>query len=247
MPAKASTRLPPSDAMNAASGTSRAPNTGSARLRASSDDVRRGALADHDQRLRAIELRAERRAQRPGRNDPAVADAAPGIDHQHGKILGQRRVLEAVVHDDDAGAGRDRRLRALHAVARNDGRRGARQQQRLVADVGGAMLRRIDPHRAGEPPAIAAGEEHRPSRRRPASIARHRQRGRRLAGAADGRIADADDRHAGASRRCAPADARRPRRRSPRSAPASRPRAPLCRHQNGGSRMAARGAPAGSA
>ena len=34
MPAKASTRLPASDAMNAASGASRALNTGSERLRA---------------------------------------------------------------------------------------------------------------------------------------------------------------------------------------------------------------------
>ncbi len=30
------------------------------------------------------------------------------------------------------------------------------KQQRLVADVGGAMDRRIDAHRAGKPPAIAA-------------------------------------------------------------------------------------------
>ena len=83
------------------------------------------------------------------------------IDDEDGKILGQRRILESVVHDDDAGAGRHRRLRALHAVARDDGGRGARQQQRLVADIGCAMLHRIDPHRTGKPPAIAAAQERR--------------------------------------------------------------------------------------
>ena len=69
------------------------------------DDIRspRGR-PHHDQRMRPHKLRLKRRAQRSGGNDPAIADAALPIDHQHRKILGERRILEAVIHDDDAAA-----------------------------------------------------------------------------------------------------------------------------------------------
>jgi hypothetical protein len=67
----------------------------------------------------------------------------------------QRWILKAVIHDDDAGAAEPRRLRAGDAVPRHDGRGEAGEEERLVADIGGAMDRRIDLHRAGEPAAIA--------------------------------------------------------------------------------------------
>jgi len=44
--------------------------------------------------------------------------------------------LQSVVHHDDARAGELRKLRAGAAIARDDGRRQPRQQQRLVADIG---------------------------------------------------------------------------------------------------------------
>ena len=197
MPAKASTRLPASDAMNAASGAEPGAEHRQRALARFVHHARPGALADHDQRLRAIKLRAERRAQRPGRNGPAVADAPPAIDDKNGEILGQRRILKSVIHDDDGRPRRHCRLRTLRAITRHDGRRRTRQQQRLVADIGGAMLQRIDPHRAGEPPAIAAREEDR-CFTGGREHARDGQRRRCLAGATDGWIADADDRHAGA-------------------------------------------------
>ena len=54
--------------------------------------------------MRAIELRLERRAQRAGRKHAAVADAAGAVDHQDREVLRKRRILESVVHHDDACA-----------------------------------------------------------------------------------------------------------------------------------------------
>ena len=85
-------------------------------------------------------LRVERRAQRPGRKHLAVADAAPAIDHQDrtdpcaAPDSGSRRPSRSTSAPAARAASR-----AGDAVARHDGRRGAREQQRLVADVGGAM------------------------------------------------------------------------------------------------------------
>ena len=77
-------------------------------------------FADDHHRVRALELARERRAQRAGRNHAAVADAAPAVDHQDCDILDERRVLEAVVHHDDARAQRRGRLGAADAVAGGD-------------------------------------------------------------------------------------------------------------------------------
>ena len=71
-----------------------------------------------------------------------------------------------------------------------------RQHQRLVADIGGNMPRRIDLDRSAQPSAIAAAEHH----RRLAEIAQQlgqRQHRRGLAGAADVIIADAKHGNAG--------------------------------------------------
>ena len=103
------------------------------------DIARALAVADHQQRVGARELRIERRPQGSGRKHARIAEAAPSVDDRQGEILGERCILQAVVHDDDAGAGRARGLRASDAVARDDGRRHARQQQRLVADLRGAI------------------------------------------------------------------------------------------------------------
>ena len=58
----------------------------------------------------------------------------------------------------------------------------------------------IDPHRSGVAAAIAAGEKKRPLRRTDQQP-RHRKRGRRLARAAEGEIADAEHRHLGLAAR----------------------------------------------
>src|SRR5262249_55444671 len=108
------------------------------------------------------------RPQRTGRNDPAVADAAPGVDHEHRKILDERGIVEAVVHDDDARAGGDGG--ALDAVARHNGRRRAREQQRLVAHVPRTMPRPIGPDGAGAARGGGpAGPPRWPGRRKPGS------------------------------------------------------------------------------
>ena len=45
---------------------------------------------DHQQRLRVVELHAERRPQRAGRERLAVADAAAAVDDDDSEILGER-------------------------------------------------------------------------------------------------------------------------------------------------------------
>ena len=230
--------LPPSAAMNA--GIRREPRAEDRQRRAARfvrDVGCAAAVADHDQRLRAIELRAERRAQRPGRDHAAVADAAPRIDHEDGEILGQRRVLEAVVHDDDARAGRDRRLRAL---ARGRAPRWSAPRAPAAAARRRHRRRGAAPDRPA--PARRAGRHSRGSgtpaaRRRPAACARPPARSAscRRRRRSDCRCRPPARRRA---RPPAPSGARRPRRRAPPAAPAAPPQRPACRHQNGGSRMA---------
>ncbi len=106
-------------------------------------------------------LRGKRRAQRSGREAQAVADARLAVDDGDRQILGERRVLQAVVHDDDARAARDGEPRAGRAgrARRRSGRRaraGAARRRRRRAVAG-----RVDQNRPGEAAAIAAGEEER--------------------------------------------------------------------------------------
>ncbi len=140
----------------------------------------------------------ERRPQRTRRNDAPIADAAAAVDDEYSQVFDEGRVLKSVVHHDDAGAAHPRGLRALEAVARDDGRREPRQQQRLVTDLGGGMDRRVDPHRAAQASAIAAAEKV-GVRVRGQKEPRYRESRRRLAGAADREVAEADDRNADAA------------------------------------------------
>ena len=55
--------------------------------------------------------------------------AAPAIDDRDREVFLQGRVLQAVIHHDDGGAGRLRECRAGRPVARNDGRPLAREQE----------------------------------------------------------------------------------------------------------------------
>ena len=96
---------------------------------------------------------AHRRARSPvrtgSRNGPAGTTLHCrnrfAIDDDQRQILRQRKILMAVVHDDDVGAMLVRQRRARRAVARDDGRRGAREQQWLVADFACAMFVRDRP------------------------------------------------------------------------------------------------------
>ena len=112
--------------------------------------------SDHDQRLRVTELQLQRSAQRSSGNDPAIADAAPAVDENKTQVLGERRILKTIIHDDDARSGGTCECRSGDAVARDDGGREPRQKNRFVADIGGSMQRWVDAHRAGQSTAIAA-------------------------------------------------------------------------------------------
>ncbi len=138
----------------------------------------------------------QRRAQRAGGEDAAVAEAAVAVDHDQADVLGNRRVLETIIHQDHGRALRLRQRDAVGAITRDHDRHRAGQHQRLVADIIGAVPRGIDPDRAAQPSAITAAEHD----RRLAEIAQQlgqRQHRRRLAGAADVIIADADHGNAG--------------------------------------------------
>ena len=118
------------------------------------------------------------------------------------RSLASDRILKAVVHHDHARAVASRGFGAGQAVARDDGRRQARQEQRFVTD----SRRRngshgIDAHRTDQTAAIAAASERTGVRARRARSRPTVERRRRLAGAADGEVAEANDRDADAASR----------------------------------------------
>src|SRR5690606_2480571 len=127
-------------------------------------------------------------------HDPAVAEAVGGIHHQQRKVLGEARVLKAVVEDQRLGPALDRRTCRGDAITSHPGGGYLRQQQRLVADGAMVVPCRIGPHGPALAPAIAAAQEVR-LHTRLAEVKRQGDRHRRLAGAARDEIADADDRY----------------------------------------------------
>ena len=119
----------------------------------------------HDNGVDEAELELQRCTQRAGGDDLAVADArACRRPAAMDRSLASGRVLQAVVHDDDAwvAAARldgDGRRRAGRAPRRSVRRR---EQQRLVAVQLPLPRRVIDPSRARAAAAIAARQEHGP-------------------------------------------------------------------------------------
>ena len=77
------------------------------------------------------------------------------------EVLGEGRVLQAVVHDHDARPALRRKRGTGRTVAGDDRGSGAGQEQGLVADVRGRVAARVDQDRSGEAPAIAPGEKGR--------------------------------------------------------------------------------------
>ena len=151
------------------------------------------ALADQHEAGDVRPLPGEGCSQRPGGEGHAVADTGAAIDHRERERLGEARILQAVIHDDDVGASFGTETGAGRAVAGDDRGSGPGQQQRLVADLRRTMPRGIDDQRPGEAPAIAAAEEGGGS----ADLAQGSgecQGRRRLAGPAEGEVADAQDR-----------------------------------------------------
>ena len=117
----------------------------------------------------------ERRAERPGGHGQAVADAGGGIDGDQRQIKDERRVLEAVVHDDDVDVLLDEAASAGGAVAGDHGGRDGGEQQRLVADFDGGVDGGIDQdRRPGHAAAVAGGEQAGLAARGPAPCGRAR-------------------------------------------------------------------------
>ena len=161
----------------------------------------------------AVELRLERRAQRTGREDPAVADAAsPSITRIERSLASDgfckpSSITMTLGARVAARSARPRRGHARRSSARRARAAAARRRHHgACAPASTTTDRRAGRH--------SRGSERTAARPRRAAFG-DRDRGRGLAGAADGEIADADDRDAGARARAAPSAAPRWRHRSP--------------------------------
>ena len=156
-----------------------------------------GAVADNDQRIGARELRLQRRAQADRRETPARC---------RGRGRRRSRSARRPWRSPDSGSRRPSgsRSRLAHAPARRPRRaRAPPPPAAWPASISGssptsaaACRAGIDPDRPAQFSAIAAAEHD----RRLAELAqqlRQRQHGRRLAGAADMIVADAEHGNAG--------------------------------------------------
>ena len=77
-----------------------------------------------------IEVRLDLRPQRTGPEHPAIADAAGTVEHRDDEVLGEQRVLPAIVRDDGVGSGLGSGRGARRANAGDDGRGDANEQRR---------------------------------------------------------------------------------------------------------------------
>src|SRR5690606_3987693 len=114
---------------------------GFSRARCLADDlVSSSALAYLQHRIGKTKLFEQRRAQWATGYDMTIADAIACIDHDQGIVDVNARALEAVVHDDEITAMIEQEPRAGRAVRRHRDRRMHCQKQRLIADMGGAVV-----------------------------------------------------------------------------------------------------------
>ena len=101
--------------------------------------------------------------------------------------------MQAIVQDNNAGARRDRGLRGKAPVARDETGRDAGEQQRFVADRLGRVHIGVDGDNAGAARAAIATRQKRDAFAHPKQQTGDRNGGRRLAGAAGDKIANAND------------------------------------------------------
>ena len=163
------------------------------RVQPRGDAIRGIALADDEQCIRSRELRIQWRAQGAGREHAGIADPAPCIDDGQREILGQRRILQAIVENDHACALRARKFGTGDTIACDDCRRRARKQQSFVANLRGTVGAAIHQFRSRLGAAITAAE----AKRAPAAVGEHlceHDDGGRLAGAAEREVAHAQHR-----------------------------------------------------
>jgi hypothetical protein len=155
------------------------------------------AIADLQEPGHVPHLLGKRRPHRAARHEMAVADAAHRIDDDKRIIQRQARALETVIHDDEIDAFLHQPVCAFHPLAGDDRDRLSRQEQRLIADIGRAVLSRIDKRGDVERAAVTAAEKS-GFQALCGGGSRNCHRRRCLAGAAHGEVADADDRNGNA-------------------------------------------------
>ena len=124
----------------------------------------------------------------------AVADAAPGIDHDQRIINMDARALKAVIHDEEITALRQKHPCTSRPISTDGHQSSTRQKQRLVTNMACAVMFRINQmRRTGNRTAMttrqnAGGQPHDP--RLPGKGDCHR----RLAGTTNCQIADTQNR-----------------------------------------------------
>jgi hypothetical protein len=113
----------------------------------------------HDQRVSPGDPSRDGFAQRPGRDGAAITETGRTIDDDQPQIVRQLGVLQAIVHDDRAGAGGGDGAGALGPLPRDPANRVTRQHQGLVADIRRHVQGRVHPDRAAQPAAISPRED----------------------------------------------------------------------------------------
>jgi len=107
------------------------------------------AIGFHNLHVRGCPQRACGQAQ-------TVAEARAAIHEHQIQVLRKRRVLKAVIHDENVNRLCLGKTRARWPVGRNDRGRMSRQKQRFIADVFRIMHLRIDQKRPLGAPAISS-------------------------------------------------------------------------------------------
>jgi len=105
IPAKASTRLPRSDATDTSSALRWADSTGLPCAAMAGGNRRgRGSITDDDHASVRASCGGSGARKGPAGKHEAVAEAAVAVDHDQRGILGDRGILKAVIHQDHTGA-----------------------------------------------------------------------------------------------------------------------------------------------
>ena len=136
----------------------------------------------------------QRFAQRAGRHQPPIAEAAYAVDHADLHVARQPVMLQSVVGDQHIAAGVKQQSSRRRAIASHRHRHAAGMDQAgLVADL--RRIRRISEQQRFALIAAIAATDHTGPIAACTQGGNHRNRQRRLAGAAHAEIADHDDRY----------------------------------------------------
>ena len=156
------------------------------------ESLSRLSLSQKKEKGGAGETVFERFAQWPCGNETAIADPGFRVRDKNGNILVKRRILKAVIHNEQRRALLDRHLRRASSLRARPCRRLGCEEERLVSDIRALMSVGLNAQDSSPAPAIAPRENM-------GTLAclleffGEIKRGRRFARAADLQIPNAED------------------------------------------------------